>query len=365
MQTSLQPNWDLQPSWDPGLVSRPGNPAHPDRSLGFLCSSVVPHPQLPFALLARADDSIHVLRSLPQPRSEAPEEPRGEWPGRPVPARVNRLHHYHSDYSSSNSSSSSHDQSDRGPSSVSSSSAVLCCEEERADSPAVAEAAEAAADWEIGEERAAPMKAEDEEVAGCPLSEVEEGRVPAAALFCVPGPAEERLDCTAPPTGPAASDGRPVNDENLPPPDTRQRQRSGEEDRPLQSQGQSAEKDRDKDRPAAFFSIFRKQAAQGSEKRKLEGEHGCSAAAPSAFLGRCSSAPSSRSVFPPQSQSQSQRKMPRLEADRGAAGRSALVVRCVSAALALNPAGASGAAAAAARVRASALPPSLQRKKPS
>jgi hypothetical protein len=353
MQTCLQPNWELQPSW-PGVVSRPGNPAHPDRSLGFLCSAVVPHPQLPFALLARADDSIHVLRSLPQPRSEAAEEPRGEWPGRPVPARVDRLHHYHSDYSSS---SSSHDQSDRGPSS---SSAALCCEQERADSPAVAEAA----DWEIGEERAAPMKAEAEEVAGGPLSEVEEGRVPAAALFCVPGPAEERLDCTAPPPGTAASDGRPVNDENLPPPDTRQRQRSGEEDRPLQSQWQSAEKDkdRDKDKPAAFFSIFRKQAAQGTEKRKLEGEHGCSAAAP---LGRCSSAPSSRSVFPPQSQSQ--RKMPRLEADSGAAGRSALVVRCVSAALALNPAGSSGGAAAAARIRAraSALPASLQRKKPS
>ena len=350
MQTCLQPNWDLQPSWDLGLVSRPANPAHPDRSLGFLCSFVVPHPQLPFALLARADDSIHVLRSLPQPRSEAPEEPRGEWPGRPVPARVDRLHHYHSDYSNNSSGSSSHDQPDRGPSS----SAALCCEQERADSPAVAEAA----DWEIGEERAAPMKAEaeDEEVAGGPLSEVEEGRVPAAALFCVPGPAEERLDCTAPP-----SDGRPVNDENLPPPDTRQRQRSGEEDRPLQSQGQSQwqSADKDKDRPAAFFSIFRKQVAQGTEKRKLEGEHGCSAAA---LLGRSSSAPSSRSVFPPQSQSQ--RKMPRLEADSGAAGRSALVVRCVSAALALNPAGSSKAAAAA-RASASALPPSLQRKKPS
>lgn len=351
MQTCLQPNWELQPSW-PGVVSRPGNPAHPDRSLGFLCSSVVPHPQLPFALLARADDSIHVLRSLPQPRSEAPEEPRGEWPGRPVPARVDRLHHYHSDYSSNNSNSnSSHDQPDRGPSS----SAALCCEQERVDSPAVAEAA----DWEFGEERAAPMKAEDEEVAGGPLSEVEEGRVPAAVLFCVPGPAEERLDCTAPPTGTAASDGRPVNDENLPPPDTRQRQRSGEEDRPLQSQWQSADKDKDRDRPAAFFSIFRKQVAQGSEKRKLEGEHGCSAAA---LLGRSSSAPSSRSVFPPQSQSQ--RKMPRLEADRSAAGRSALVVRCVSAALALNPAGASGAAARV-RARTSALPASLQRKKPS
>ena len=359
MQTCLQPNWELQPSWGPGLVSRPGNPAHPDRSLGFLCSSVVPHPQLPFALLARADDSIHVLRSLPQPRSEAPEEPRGEWPGRPVPARVDRLHHYHSDCSSNNSNSnSSHDQPDRGPS-----SAALRCEQERVDSPAVAEAA----DWEIGEERAAPMKDEAEEVAGVPLSEVEEGRVPAAALFCVPGPAEERLDCTAPPTGTAASHGRPVNDENLPPPHTQQRQRSGEEDRPLQSQWQSAEKDtdRDKDRPAAFFSIFRKQAAQGTEKRKLEGEHGCSAAA---VLGRSSSAPSSRSVFPPQLQSQSQRKMPRLEADSGAAGRSALVVRCVSAALALNPAGSSGAAAAArirTRTRTSALPPSLQRKKPS
>eukprot|EP01036_Dinobryon_divergens_P026922 gene26922-35619_t len=352
----------LQPSWDPNLTSPvTAAPVSRERSLGWACSAVVPHPQLPYALLARADDSIQVLRSQPQPRSEEPEgQGQGErraWTST-TGSDADRMHHYHC-------RSLADPDPDPDP------------------APAIAQQdqQEGGAD-ENGEEPAtgaantAPPD-DGQELGEGGGEEEEEGLLPESEETARALSPPRMIDSADDSQVAADDDGSPVNDENLPPPEPLH---------PQQQQKEQQQKEKEQEKAPAllvqsataastkFFSIFSKQAAQGpgpgpvratAEKRKLEEEEGGPL-----LLSRTSSSSSSsvagwsRSVFPPQQQQQQQqqqqaRKMAKVDEGPSAAARpSPALVRCVSSVL--NPRGLSGAATAA---RSSSL--SLSRKKPS